>query len=87
MCALLACATLRVWLWPDVNNNNSSSSSSININRNISGGGGMAAKGLVSVEFVVHGTVQGVFFRKFTKQEADRLGLVGYVEVFNYQEG
>ena len=28
----------------------------------------------------VTGTVQGVFFRKYAKQEADRLGLTGWVK-------
>ena len=29
------------------------------------------------LEFEVHGKVQGVFFRKYTKKEADRLKLTG----------
>ena len=37
-----------------------------------------AAK-LVSVDYEVFGKVQGVFFRKFTHQEASRLKLVGWV--------
>ena len=31
------------------------------------------------IEFEVHGKVQGVFFRKYTKKEADRLNLTGWV--------
>ena len=31
------------------------------------------------LEFEVHGKVQGVFFRKYTKKEADRLHLTGWV--------
>ena len=34
---------------------------------------------LVSVHAVVHGRVQGVFFRAFVSGEAARLGLTGYV--------
>lgn len=34
---------------------------------------------LVSVEYEVFGKVQGVFFRKYTQQEAKRLNLVGWV--------
>ncbi|KPJ17166.1 Acylphosphatase-1 [Papilio machaon] len=33
---------------------------------------------LRSVDFEVFGRVQGVFFRKFTKQEAEKLGLKGW---------
>lgn len=32
----------------------------------------------VSVDFEVFGTVQGVWFRKYTVQQAIQLGLVGY---------
>jgi acylphosphatase len=32
-----------------------------------------------AVRFFVSGHVQGVFFRKYTKREADRLALVGWV--------
>lgn len=35
---------------------------------------------VVSVDFEVFGVVQGVWFRKYTAQEATRLGLVGYCE-------
>ena len=31
-----------------------------------------------AVSFEVFGKVQGVFFRKYTKEEADRLGLSGW---------
>ena len=34
---------------------------------------------LQSAEFVVHGRVQGVFFRKYTAEKAVALGLVGHV--------
>ena len=34
---------------------------------------------LASVQAVVYGRVQGVFFRAFTSQEARELGLTGYV--------
>ncbi|KAM9238475.1 acylphosphatase-1 [Leptosomus discolor] len=37
-------------------------------------------EGLVSVDFEVFGKVQGVFFRKYTQGEAQRLGLVGWVQ-------
>lgn len=40
----------------------------------------MADVRCVSVDFEVKGRVQGVFFRKFTKQEADKLKLNGWVE-------
>jgi acylphosphatase len=33
----------------------------------------------VSMRAVVHGRVQGVFFRTFVEEHAQRLGLVGYV--------
>jgi acylphosphatase len=32
-----------------------------------------------AVKFVIQGTVQGVFFRQFCKDQADKLGLRGYV--------
>ncbi|KAM6275131.1 acylphosphatase-1 [Porphyrio hochstetteri] len=38
------------------------------------------AEGLLSVDYEVFGTVQGVFFRKYTQREAKRLGLVGWVQ-------
>jgi acylphosphatase len=31
------------------------------------------------IHVIVQGRVQGVFFRAYTKEEADRLGLVGWV--------
>ncbi|XP_065584572.1 acylphosphatase-2-like isoform X3 [Artemia franciscana] len=34
--------------------------------------------GFVKSEFEVFGQVQGVFFRKYTKEEAERLGLKGW---------
>jgi acylphosphatase len=34
---------------------------------------------LASVQVVVHGIVQGVFFRAFVQRLATRLGLTGYV--------
>ncbi|XP_061429827.1 acylphosphatase-1-like [Lethenteron reissneri] len=37
------------------------------------------AAALASMDFEVFGKVQGVFFRKHTRQEAMRLGLVGWV--------
>nr|ACH44954.1 putative acylphosphatase organ-common type isozyme variant 1 [Taeniopygia guttata] len=36
-------------------------------------------EGLLSVDYKVHGKVQGVFFRKYTQGEAKRLGLAGWV--------
>ncbi|EKX74285.1 acylphosphatase, putative [Theileria equi strain WA] len=35
--------------------------------------------------FIVRGKVQGVFFRKYTKIEADKLGIKGYVQ--NHVDG
>ena len=35
---------------------------------------------LVSCDFEIFGTVQGVFFRKYTQQEAAKLKLVGWVK-------
>ncbi|CAG9787907.1 unnamed protein product [Diatraea saccharalis] len=31
-----------------------------------------------AIDFEIYGRVQGVFFRKFTKQQADKLGLRGW---------
>ncbi|KAK1443161.1 hypothetical protein BgAZ_200370 [Babesia gibsoni] len=36
--------------------------------------------GVLSAKFKVYGRVQGVFFRKFTQQEAEKLGIKGYVK-------
>ncbi|EFJ43159.1 hypothetical protein VOLCADRAFT_66220 [Volvox carteri f. nagariensis] len=36
--------------------------------------------GLVAVKFEIFGKVQRVFFRKYTQQEAQRLGLHGWCE-------
>ena len=33
----------------------------------------------IALQFKVYGKVQGVFFRKHTKKQADRLGLTGWV--------
>ncbi|KYB26572.1 Acylphosphatase-2-like Protein [Tribolium castaneum] len=38
----------------------------------------MGSLKLLSTEFEVYGIVQGVFFRKYTQQEATRLGLKGW---------
>eukprot|EP00743_Colponemidia_sp_Colp-15_P011340 GILK01012636.1.p1 GENE.GILK01012636.1~~GILK01012636.1.p1 ORF type:complete len:122 (+),score=17.37 GILK01012636.1:45-410(+) len=38
----------------------------------------MATSRFLSVKFEVFGRVQGVFFRKYTQQQAVQLGLVGY---------
>ena len=40
---------------------------------------------LTSVQAVVYGRVQGVFFRAFTSQEARELGLTGYVRNLPWQ--
>ena len=40
---------------------------------------------LVSVDYEVFGKVQGVFFRKYTQQEATKLKLVGWV--MNTEQG
>jgi len=32
------------------------------------------------LHYVVHGAVQGVWFRRFTKQKADELGIFGWVK-------
>ncbi|KAJ7390582.1 Acylphosphatase-2 [Desmophyllum pertusum] len=39
----------------------------------------MAARALCSVDFEVFGKVQGVFFRKHTRNNATKHGLVGWV--------
>ncbi|KAJ3638238.1 hypothetical protein MTP99_001636 [Tenebrio molitor] len=38
----------------------------------------MSTLKLLSTEFEVYGRVQGVFFRKYTQQEATKLGLKGW---------
>ena len=40
---------------------------------------------VVSIAYTIHGKVQGVFFRKYTRQQAIRLGLRGWV--MNTAEG
>ncbi|XP_053366001.1 acylphosphatase-1-like [Clarias gariepinus] len=40
----------------------------------------MSTEDLLSVDYEVHGTVQGVFFRKYTQSEGKKLGLVGWVK-------
>ena len=39
----------------------------------------MAMSDLASVQIIVSGQVQGVFFRAYTRQRARELGLTGYV--------
>ena len=34
---------------------------------------------MIRIKYEVFGKVQGVFFRKYTKKEADKLGLFGWV--------
>lgn len=41
--------------------------------------GAAVSSKLHSVDFEVFGRVQGVFFRKYTQQEAQKLNLVGWV--------
>ena len=38
----------------------------------------MVPEDAVSIKFIIHGKVQGVFFRKHTKQQGTRLGLRGW---------
>ncbi|CAG2178881.1 unnamed protein product [Oppiella nova] len=45
----------------------------------------MSSTRLLSVDFKIFGRVQGVFFRKFTKQAADQLGVFGYC--MNHRDG
>merc|ERR1712130_201375 len=40
----------------------------------------MSANRLIAVDFEVFGRVQGVFFRKFTQEQATSLGLKGWVK-------
>lgn len=37
------------------------------------------------IQATIHGRVQGVFFRQYTRQEAQKLGLTGWVK--NEQDG
>lgn len=39
----------------------------------------MSSRSLVRLEATVYGLVQGVYFRQYTRQEANRLELVGWV--------
>lgn len=36
------------------------------------------SKNLISVDFEVHGKVQGVYFRKYTQEQGQQLGLKGW---------
>ncbi|XP_040268294.1 acylphosphatase-1 [Bufo bufo] len=45
----------------------------------------MEGHALICLDFEVFGKVQGVFFRKYTQAEGNRLGLVGWVQ--NTEEG
>lgn len=38
-----------------------------------------AAEALKSVDYEVHGIVQGVCFRRYTEEEANKIGVVGWV--------
>ncbi|KAM3920595.1 acylphosphatase-2-like [Leptodactylus fuscus] len=40
----------------------------------------MTSTGLWSVDYEVHGDVQGVFFRKYTEDQAKRVAVVGWVK-------
>lgn len=39
----------------------------------------MTKKSLVHVSIIVHGRVQGVYYRAFTENSAKQLGIMGYV--------
>lgn len=39
----------------------------------------MSSRSLVRLEATIYGLVQGVYFRQYTRQEANRLELVGWV--------
>ena len=43
------------------------------------------ANGLIAVDYEVFGRVQGVFFRKFTNEKANSLGLRGWVKNTRYR--
>ena len=43
------------------------------------------ATGLIAVDYEVFGRVQGVFFRKFTSEKANSLGLRGWVKNTRYR--
>ncbi|CAH0675396.1 unnamed protein product [Chilo suppressalis] len=45
----------------------------------------VATAAMKATDFEVYGRVQGVFFRKYTKQQADKLGLRGWCK--NTDEG
>ena len=38
-----------------------------------------SSSSMTRLQYEIFGKVQGVFFRKFTKEKADSLGIVGYV--------
>ena len=38
-----------------------------------------SSSSMIRLQYEIFGKVQGVFFRKFTKEKADSLGIVGYV--------
>ncbi|KAM4017872.1 acylphosphatase-2-like isoform 2-T2 [Anomaloglossus baeobatrachus] len=40
----------------------------------------MTSPGLWSVDYEVYGDVQGVFFRKYTEEQAKRVAVVGWVK-------
>jgi acylphosphatase len=46
----------------------------------------MSSTDLASVQAIVYGYVQGVFFRAFVSRQAGKLGLVGYVRNLHDRE-
>ncbi|XP_054153531.1 acylphosphatase-2-like isoform X2 [Oppia nitens] len=70
--AIIIVITLTLVLWPNLLSIGTS-------------GGQMSATRLSSVDYKVYGRVQGVFFRKFTRQKARELGVVGWVQ--NHRDG